>query len=216
MFAEFEVPVLFDQFLHDAPLRIPGTIGIAVLLGQEGFLLHRIETGVGRLVEVSRRMEAIQQDLDDLPVTGIGGADEVVVTQAEGLDEGAPLDGQTVAIGLRRLAQIVGRLLNFLAVLIRARQEEHRLPHASPSPSDDVGHHLFVGVPQVGSPVHIINCCGDVEPLVHVRAIQPENDSKSKGLLESGLSRGQAGRALNLGQPLSARAPDAICPSPRP
>ena len=132
---------------------------------------------------MTRCVESVEQRHHDVLMTGIGGTDEVIVTQAEGLDEGTPLDGEVVAIGLRRLAQIVGRLLDLLAVFVQSGQEEDRLSQASSSPSDDVGHHLFVGVPQVGSPVHIINRRGDVEPLVHVRAIQTENASKSKSLL---------------------------------
>ena len=183
MLTQLEVPVLLNQFLHNAPLRIPRTVGIAVFFGEERFLLHRIKSPVGRLVEVTRRVEPVEQRHHDALVTGIGGANEVIVTQAEGLDEGTPLDGEVIAVGLRRLAQIEGRLLDLLAVFVQSGQEEDRLSQASPSPSDDIGHHLFVGVPQVGSPVHIINRRGDVEPLVHVRAIQTENASKSKSLL---------------------------------
>ena len=101
---QLEVPVLLNQFLHNAPLRIPGTVGIAVFFGEERFLLHRIKSPVGRLVEVTRRVESVEQRHHDLLMTGIGGANEIVVTQPEELDEGTPLDGEVVAIGLRRLA----------------------------------------------------------------------------------------------------------------
>ena len=104
MLTQLEVPVLLNQFLHNAPLRIPGTVGIAVFFGEERFLLHRIKPSVGRLVEVTCRVEPVEQRHHDVLVTGIGGADEVIVTQPEGLDEGTPLDGEVVAIGLRRLA----------------------------------------------------------------------------------------------------------------
>ena len=72
-----------------------------------------------------------QAGLNDFFVPRIGGANEVIVGQTQGGGEGFPIFGQLIAIGLRVLALGLGGLLDFLAMLVEAGQEENFLPETA-------------------------------------------------------------------------------------
>ena len=99
----------------------------------------------------------------------LGGADEIVVGQFQLLGERLPVGRQFVAVGLRRFAFRQRRLLDLLAVLVEAGQEEDLLPQAAPRPRDDVGDDLLVGMAEMRLAVDVINRGGDVKPFVHCR-----------------------------------------------
>ena len=112
-------------------------------------------------------MEFGEDCLDELLVARLGGADEIVVGQFQFFRERLPIGRQLVAIGLRRFAFRLRGLLDLLAVLIQAGQEENLLPQAAPRPRDHVGDDFFVGVAEMRLAVDVINRGGDVKPFVH-------------------------------------------------
>ena len=69
----------------------------------------------------------------------------------------------------RRNAFFRGGLLHFLSVLIDAGEKENLLAFQPMITRDDVGQHLFVGVPDVRRRVGVIDRRGDVEGLAHAR-----------------------------------------------
>ncbi len=66
--------------------------------------------------------------LDKLLVARVGGADEVTVRQFQPGGESFPDPRQFITISLRVLALRLGDLLDFLAVLVQAGEEENLLP----------------------------------------------------------------------------------------
>ena len=79
MFLELEVVVLFDEFDHVAVDGIEFTVGLTVLLGEEGFLAGGIKAFVFRLIEMAGGVELREDCLDDGFVALLGSADEIVV-----------------------------------------------------------------------------------------------------------------------------------------
>ena len=110
--------------------------------------------------------------MNDGLVAGLGGADEVVVGEAEVLGEREPLEGELVAVGHGILALGGGGLLDLLAVLVKAGDEEDLLAHGTMGASDDVGDDLFVGVPEVGCAVGVVDGGGDVEAFAHALGVR--------------------------------------------
>jgi hypothetical protein len=81
-----------------------------------------------------------------------------------------PVRRQIIAILLDRFAFLLRRLLHLLPVLIQAGEEKHLLAQAAARARDHVGHNLFVGMPKVRLPVHVIDGCRYVICLAHSKA----------------------------------------------
>ena len=71
------------------------------------------------------------------------------------------------ASGLSLADRGLGGLLHFLAMFIQARQEKHPFSEEAPGASDHVGNDFFIGMPEVGKAIDVIDRGGDVEPFVH-------------------------------------------------
>ena len=140
-------------------------------------------------------MELGEDGGDDFLVTGLGGADEVVVGEAELAGEGFPLHGEAVAVGLRVLAFGSGGLLDLLSVFVEAGQEEDLVTEAAVGARDDIGQHHLVGVPEVCCAVGVENRRGQVEPFAH-----------EVGTVSMGMRRGNGGGEMTV---RSSQFPDA-------
>ena len=101
---------------------------------------------------------------------GLRGADEIIVGQPEPGGEGHPVRGQLIAILLRHFVLGESSLLDFLAVLVEAGEEENFFAEQPVRARDDVGDDLLVGVAEVRLAVEVINGGRDVEQFVHVAA----------------------------------------------
>ena len=176
-----EVPVLLEQRDDLTPLRVPGAVRVAVLFGQEGFLADGVPTFVALLVDVALGMELGEDGGDDFLVTGLGGADEVVVGEAQLAGEGFPLHGETVAVGLRVLALGGGGLLDLLAMFIETGQEEDLVAEAAVGACDDIGQHHLVSVPEVCCAVRVENRRGQVKPFAHEAGTVPTGTGRGNG-----------------------------------
>ena len=104
--------------------------------------------------------------LDGCLVARLGGADEIVIGAAEGLDHAAE-DGR-VLVGQfdRRDAFLFRRLLHLLAVFVRSGQEKNILAIVAGEASQHIGRDRGVGVADMRGAVGIENRRRDVEAFV--------------------------------------------------
>ena len=106
------------------------------------------------------------QDLPDDPLVPLlRGADKIVVGNAQAVVQRPELGRRVVDELLGRDAAFACAHLHLLAVLVGADQEENLVAHQSPETRNDVGQHLFIGMPDVWRPVHVVNGSGQIERL---------------------------------------------------
>ena len=122
---------------------------------------------------MSGGVELGENRLHDFLVARFGGADEIVVGQAQFRGERLPTDGQFIAVGLRGFALGVGGLLDFLAMLVEAGQEKNLLAERAAGAGDDVRDDLFVGVAEMRLAVHVVDRGGQVKAFAHGRGVCP-------------------------------------------
>ena len=115
-------------------------------------------------VDVSGVVEVLQELLHVRLVAGIGGADEVVVGEVDGLEQRLPrLGDELVGPLLRRDAVRRGRAEDLLPVLIGTGEHPGVFAALAVPACDDVGGDLRVRVPDVRHIVHVEDRRGDVE-----------------------------------------------------
>ena len=94
--------------------------------------------------------------------------------------EAFPIERQVVAILLRIFAFRLGSLLDLLAVFVESGEEERLATESGFDAGDDIRNDLFVGVPEVGLAVDVIDGSRDVEPFGHPGVTVKQGGSKSK------------------------------------
>ncbi len=150
-----------------AVLRLDLVLGaLAVdqlLLRVVALALHAVEAGVLAVDDVAGVVDALQHLAHDLLVALLGGADEVVVADAEAVPGGAELPGDVVGVRLRRLAVRLSGLLDVLAVLVGAREEEGVVALEAVEARDDVDQDRGVRVTHVRRRVDVEDRRGGVE-----------------------------------------------------
>src|SRR6185503_3992463 len=143
---------------------------VEVLLGLEALAALAVEALVGLLVEHGlaglgreRILEAPEQFLNGEPVLGVGGAEELVVMDAQRLPRRDERLRQLVHERGRRLARRGRGPSDLLAVLVRAREVVGRIALLAVPARDGVGEDLLVGMAQVGPAIHVVDGGCDVE-----------------------------------------------------
>ena len=121
----------------------------------------------------------------------LGRANEIVVSQPEFGGEFTPLCGQCVAIVLRAFTFRLRGLLDFLAVLVKPGEVKNLLAQGAVRAGDHIGDDFFVGVPQVGRAVRVVNRRGDVKAFTHREhyAGREQNSKRQSSLLNNGSTR---------------------------
>ena len=94
---------------------------------------------------------------------GFGGADEVVVGEAEPVPQPAELAGDGGRKLLRRAASLLGGALDLLPVLVGAGQKPGFDAQRALAPRDGVAHDGRVGVAQVRPRIHVVDGRGEIE-----------------------------------------------------
>ena len=113
-------PVIRFRKLDDLAVgRVKSAVGAPVLVGEKSLLLGRIPTLVGLRVELAGRVQPGEDGLDEFLMARFGGADEIVVRNAELLPERTKTFREFVAERLRGFALRRGGLLDLLSVLDR-------------------------------------------------------------------------------------------------
>ena len=96
-------------------------------------------------------------------MVGIGGPDETVVRDPEGLLQSL----ESVGVACSQVADVDalfdGRLLHLQAVLVRPGEEHDVEPVESLESGDDVRRDVLVGVADVRGTVRVRDGCGDIE-----------------------------------------------------
>lgn len=105
-------------------LRVLGLVGVVLEL----FAGHAVPALLATLHDVAVGLHPCEELLDDVAVAGVGGADQAVVADLPALPEVAVLGTDGIAVGLGAEASRLGGALDLLAVLVAARDEDHRLP----------------------------------------------------------------------------------------
>ena len=175
MLAEFEVIILLAQFLHLAIDGIKLAILVAIFLGQKRFLFRGIEADVFVLIKLALVVKLLKHLGHHRLMAGVRGAHEVVIGNAELLDERLPILRQPVAIRLGILPGGLGGLLDFLAMLIQAGQVKDLLAKTPARARDHVGDHLLVSMPEMRLAIDVIDGCRDVELLAQGRQVVAEH-----------------------------------------
>ena len=163
MLAEFEIPVFLLDLDDLAPLgtEIPGFIAVAI--AEELLLAHRIVARVGVFIELALGLEGGEDALDAGLVAIVDGFRPAVVFDSELLPEVDEFLGGALDEGGGVHAFFFGGLLDFLAVLIDSGEEERLIAAQLAVAGDDVGEHLFVGMPDVWRAVGVIDGGGEIK-----------------------------------------------------
>ena len=134
------------------------------LVGHVALGAHRIQALVLGEIDVARIVDLLQNLLHVALVAVLGGADEVVVTQAQPVPQFAKgVVAQVVGEGLGRLAAVGRQLDDALAVLVGAGQEVGLVPGQAVKAGDRIGQHLLEDVPDVRRPGQVIDGGSDIE-----------------------------------------------------
>src|SRR6202012_5812320 len=105
----------------------------------EHLLADRILAGIAAEVDLVAVQKELEELLDGLDMTRLGGTDVVVVGDAHAIPEGAKGGGDLVGELERRDAGGSGRAFNLLAVLIGAGQKKSVVAEQAVTASDHVG-----------------------------------------------------------------------------
>ena len=113
----------------------------------------------------------------------LSGADKVVVGDVEHLPSVAETLADAVAKLLRIHAHLIRGLENFLAVLVRAREEVGVEAVEAVVARQKIGYHRGVGVAHVGLGVGVVDRRGDVECFAHgASGVGPEGERVDSSL----------------------------------
>jgi len=134
-----------------------------ILFLLEGLAGIAVPALVMPFVDVSRRLDALDQRGHAGTVALLRGPDEVVERHVEALPHLAELALHLVAVGLRLEALLLRPAEDVQGVLVVAHQEVRGHAGKPLVPCDDVGGDLLVRRAQVGPAVHIVDGGGDVE-----------------------------------------------------
>ena len=113
-------------------------------------------------------MQVGEDFLDAGFVARVGGGGPSIVGDVEPFPEGEEFAGDVVGVLLRFDAFFFSGFLDFLPMLIHAGEEVDFFAHHAVPACEDVREDFFVGVPDVGFSVRVIDRCCDV---VHVGII---------------------------------------------
>ncbi len=177
---------LADLF-HVAPAIGTGAPG-QVLLHEEPLARHAVPAVVLGPVDLAPVEQVLQDFLHHDGVTGLGGADEVVIRDAELGPQFLEADHRGVGLLLGGHAGLHGGLLNLLAVLVGAGQEPGRHPEQAVIPGQHIAQDGRVGMPDVRLVVDVIDRRGDIKlGRVHEMKIAPRcRKAKKEGVQGSG------------------------------
>ena len=155
--AHTEEVVRFDDFIG-RPMAVRTEIAVhEVLVRKEALAGNAVVPLIFRLVDEITVVEILKDLADDLFVTLLGRADEVIVFDAEFFPELLKTDHGGVALFDRGHIVFRGGFLDFLSVFVGSGQEPDVLTHRAMVPGDNISENRGVSVADVRLVVHIIN-----------------------------------------------------------
>ena len=158
-----EVRFLLDLGERFAVIRIAVIVHLGLVFRDKRFLTHVVPTFVGVQVNVPVCSTTSPQRLGVDFVPFRRGSDVVVVADLRQCVQ--LLEATHVLIAhVYRLNALLGRRSgDFLAMLVRASQVKDIPTKHAVVPCNDVRRNSLVGMPDVSSPVRVVNCGGDVK-----------------------------------------------------
>ena len=122
--AHLEEVRLLGDFLHRAVAVRAASVLVELVFRPVALARRAVEAFVGTLVDVTLRVDAVEDLLHDALVALLRRADEVIVADVEAFPEILEARHDLIDVLDWRDASLFGLLLDLLAVLVRARQEE--------------------------------------------------------------------------------------------
>src|SRR5680860_349019 len=159
---EAEEPVLLAQLLQLDLVDRAGLAGAKLALGLEVGAARAVPAFPDALVDPAVVVDALHDLGDALGVARVGGADEEVVGRVDGRHQRFELGGVAVGQLLRRHTLALGGVLDRLAMLVGAGEEEDILAALAHVAGKNVRRHRRVRVPQMGLGVDVVDRRGDV------------------------------------------------------
>src|SRR5690606_1635751 len=154
------------------PLKFASGVQNAVsvldfVLAFEQLTPYTIPAFVGALMKVIRAaLEHVPHErLHSLAMRGVRGANELVVRYAQLRPRGGEPCREVVNELLRSDTMLAGGLRNLLSVFVHSHEEVNVIPGMAVVACDCICANLFVGVPEVGIAVGVIDGGGDEEGL---------------------------------------------------
>ena len=164
---KLEIVVLFGRLGNFAVNFGPGSIGVAILVGQELLLAGGVPVGLLPLVDQALVEELLQELLDDLLVARLGRADVIVVRDVQVTEHALKDRGDLIDEHLGFDAALEGGLLDFLAVLVQTGEEVHLVAAHAHVARDHIGEDFLIGMAEVRRAVGVVDGRGDVERTRH-------------------------------------------------
>ena len=164
---KLEVVVLLGR-LRDLAVNLgPGSVQVAILIGEELFLAGGVPVGLLPLINQALVEELLQELLHDLLVTRFGRTDIIVVRYVKIAEHALKDRGNLVDEDLGFNATLEGGLLDLLAVLVKTGEKVHLTAAHAHMARDHVGEDFLIGVAEVRRTVGIVDGRGDVERTGH-------------------------------------------------
>ena len=162
--------------VHDLAAAVGALAVHQLALGPEALAGLAVFALVGALVDVALFVHLTEDLLDGGTVVIIGGADEAVVGDVHQLPQVQDALGtlhDVVQELLGGLSGGLGLVLDLLAVLVGARQEQHVAAGEPLIAGHGIGGHGAVGVADVQLVRGVVNGCGDIEFLLFHGDLSP-------------------------------------------
>ena len=167
---EAEEPAFLDRPVDRRALRrelLAAVGGDQLLLVIIGFVADRIPTLVAAEIEVAARRHCLPDRLARPEMVGLGGADEAVVGNVQGVVHCLERSRHFLGEFLRRHTALARRLRHFQAMFVGAGQEEDVAAPEALEAGDGVGRDRLIGMADMRPPVGIGDGGGDVERVAH-------------------------------------------------
>ena len=163
IFAHTEEVCLLRNLLHGAVAVGAAAVLIQLQLRPVALARRAVEPLVRPLVNITLIVDLLKNILYELIMARLGGANEVVIGDAEQPPEFLKARDNAVDVLKGRHALLLRRLLNLLPVLIRAGQKEHIAAREPLEPRNRVRNRRAVRVPDVQLRAWVVNWCGNVK-----------------------------------------------------
>src|SRR5262249_52468831 len=147
--------------------EVIGTLAVDdFLFGVEPLAAEAVVTAVASEIDLAGLPERLQDLLHDLLVPRLGGADEVVIADAEPAPGLTERRRDALGVGLRRDPGLGRRLGAFVAVLVRSGQEPHAIAGQAVPPRHRIADDRGVGVAEMRLGVDVVDRRRQIEDAV--------------------------------------------------
>ncbi len=163
VFANLEEICLLRNLLDSTMTIWAAAIFIQLMLSPVAFAWSAVKASVGAFVNITLGVNAAEDFLHNLLVTLFRGADKIIIGDIQQLPQVLESCHDRVYVFNRGNALLLSLLLNLLAVLVAASQEENILPCQTVETGYRVGNGGAVSVADMQLGTRVINWGSDIE-----------------------------------------------------